>query len=91
MFWELIQLLCELIDGGLSLPKLVLIVREVRFNIHDSNGALRADGRVHEARGGGGGVRRIRPAAICAKATYGYCATARLVLRGLDLTTVRAR
>ena len=40
---------------------------------------------------GGGGVHGVRPAAICTKATYDYCATAHPVLRGLDLTTVRAR
>ena len=84
-------MLCEPIDSGLSLPKLVLIVREARFDVHGSNGAFGADGRIDEASGGGGGVRGIRPAAICTKATYDYCATARLVLRGLDLTTVRAR
>ena len=83
-------MLCEPIDGGSSLPKLVFIVREARFDVHDGNGASGADGHVDEAGGGGGGVRRIRPAAICAKATYDYCATARPVLRCLDLTTVRA-
>ena len=83
-------MLCELIDGSLGLLKLVLIVCEVCFDVHDSNRAFRADGHVDEARGGGGGVHGIRPTAKCMKATYGYCATARLVLRGLDLTTVRA-
>ena len=33
----------------------------------------------------------IRPAAKCAKATYGCCMTTRLVLRGSDLTTVRVQ
>ena len=84
-------MLCELIDGGSSLPKLVLIVREARFDIHGSNGAFGADGHIDKVRGGGGRVRRIRPAAICVKAMYDYCATARPALRGLDLTTVRAR
>ena len=84
-------MLCKPIDGGSGLPKLVLIVREARFDVHGSNRAFGADGHVDEARGGGGGVHGIRPAAICTKATYCYCATARPVLRGLDLTTVRAR
>ena len=84
-------MLCKLIDGGSSLPKLVLIVCEAHFDVHDSNRAFRADGHVDKAGGGGGGVRRIRPAAICTKAMYDYCATARPVLRGLDLTTVRVR
>ena len=81
-------MLCEPIDGGSSLPKLVLIVHEARFDVHDGNGAFGADRRIDKAGGGGGGVHRIRPAAICVKATYDYCATARPVLRGLDLTTV---
>ena len=84
-------MLCKLIDGGLGLPKLVLIVCEAHFDIHGSNGAFGADMRINEARGGGGGVRGIRPAAICMKATYGYCVTARPVLGGLDSTTVRVR
>ena len=75
----------------MSLPKPVPIVCEVRFDVHGSNRAFGAGGHINEARGGGGRVRRIGPTAICTKVMYGYCATARPVLRGLDLTTVRAR
>ena len=82
-------MLCEPINGGSGLPKLVLIACEACFNVHDSNEAFRADRRVGEARGGGG-VHRVRPTAICMKAMYDFYATTHPVFRGLDLTTVRA-
>ena len=83
-------MLCKLFNGGLGLPKLVLIVCEARFDIHDSNKAFGADGHVDKARGGGG-VHGVRPAAICTKTMYDFYAITRPVLRGLDLTTVRAQ
>ena len=79
---------CEPFNGRSGLPKLIFTAYEACFKVHDRGDAFRANRHVDEAKGGG----KVCRSSLLLYARRGvlllcnYC----LVLRGLDLSTVRA-